>query len=190
MQENPEGIPFIENNLTRSKKRVYNGAILQLYVNEIEQPNGTVVERELIHHLPAVAVLAENDQEEVVLVRQYRPAIAKEIYEVPAGIIDIVNGQLEEPLTSAKREFEEETSYQADYWQEIASFYVTPGYLDEEITLYYAKGLAKADDPLSPDEDEEITCHWFNRQEIQSMLKNNEIIDLKTLFALNYWVNL
>lgn len=190
MQENPNGIPFIENNLTRSKELVYDGSILQLYVNEIELEKGSTVQRELIHHLPAVAVLAENQQEEVILVRQYRPAIAKEIYEIPAGIIDIVEGQLEEPLAAAKREFEEETSYQADNWQEITSFYVTPGYLDEEITLFYANQLTEVDHPLSPDDDEEITSQWFSRKEIEWMISNKEIVDLKTLFALNYWLSL
>lgn len=171
-----------------SSKQIFDGHILQLYVNELKLENGAVVEREIIHHLPAVCVLATHE-DRVVLVKQYRPAIVDEIYEVPAGLLDMESNQLEAAIIGAKRELEEETGYQAKHWQEIQTFYVSPGYLDEAITLFHAWDLKKVPNPLPQDENENVTVHEFTKSEIKEMMTKGEIVDIKTLFALQYWLN-
>lgn len=172
-----------------SSKQIFDGHIIQLYVNELKLENEVVVEREIIHHLPAVCILATK-QNQVVLVKQYRPAVTQAIYEIPAGIIDMESDVLEEALSAAKRELEEETGFQARDWKKLQSFYVSPGYLDEKITLFHAENLIEVENPLPQDENENVTVHWFSKEEAIEMMKNNEIIDLKTLFALQYWLSL
>lgn len=189
MQINPEGIKFIDHNQTIKQDEVFDGTIMRVYANKIKLPNGSEVVREMIHHLPAVAVLAKLDDEHLIFVKQYRPAVAQEIYEIPAGIIDIVEGKLEDSLTAAKRELEEETGYQAKIWREGASFYVSPGYLDEKITLFEAEDLYPVDQPLDQDVDEEVVGESFSRKEILDLIERGQIMDLKTLYAIQVWLN-
>ncbi|MBF6626164.1 NUDIX hydrolase [Aerococcaceae bacterium zg-BR9] len=170
-----------------SSNQIFDGHIMQLYVNQIRLDNEAVVEREIIHHLPAVCVLA-TDEDKVVLVKQYRAAIAREIYEIPAGLLDMEHDGLEAALVGAKRELEEETAYQASQWQELSTFYVSPGYLDEQITLFHATGLTKIDNPLPQDENENVSVHEFTKHEIQAMIQAGEIVDVKTLLALQHWL--
>ncbi|MBG9979653.1 NUDIX hydrolase [Facklamia sp. DSM 111018] len=189
MQINPEGIKFIDKNQTIKQDEVFDGAIMRIYANTIKLPNGSEVVREMIHHLPAVAVLAKLDDDHLILVKQYRPAVAQDVYEIPAGIIDIVEGKLEDPLIAAQRELEEETGYQAKSWREGASFYVSPGYLDEKITLFEAEGLYPIEQPLEQDLDEEVEGISFSRQELIDLMESGQIIDLKTLYAIQVWLN-
>ncbi|MCR8969148.1 NUDIX hydrolase [Facklamia sp. 7083-14-GEN3] len=189
MKDKIESISFNKNNETLSVNQIYDGAILKLYQNEIRLPNGQKAKRELIHHLPAVGILAETKDKEVILVKQYRPAIAYEIYEVPAGIIDQVEGQLEDPLIAAKRELNEETGYASEDWQFTSKFYISPGYIDEAIYLFFAQSVEEAKEKLDQDENEEVSHYLFTAQQIKDMISKGEIIDLKTLYALTLWLN-
>ncbi len=188
MEKSPEAIPFNHSPATQSVQQVFAGQILQAYVNQVQLPNGLVVDRELIHHGPAVCVLALTNEDQVVLVNQYRPAAGKNLYEIPAGLIDRLQGQLEEPLSAAQRELEEETHYQAGCWKKGPTFFVSPGYLDEEITLFLAQDLSVVEDPKDQDDDEAVEWEVYNRQEISEMLKKGKIVDLKTLYALQIWL--
>lgn len=188
MQADHKNIRSLNDPKLQSSELIFDGHILQLYLNQLKLENGAIVEREIIHHLPAVCVLATNN-EKVILVKQYRPAIVDEIYEVPAGLLDIENNQIEEPLLGAKRELEEETDYRADNWKELNTFFVSPGYLDEQITLFHAWNLHKVEDSLPQDENENVTVHEFTKDEIRKMITNGEIVDIKTLFALQYWLS-
>ncbi|MDO4432656.1 MAG: NUDIX hydrolase [Aerococcaceae bacterium] len=181
-----EDVAFMQDSRLQSSKEVFDGAILRLYVNQLKLDGGQIVDRELIHHKPAVAILAATPEDKVLLVKQYRPAVAQYIYEVPAGILD--KGSQEAAIKGAARELEEETGYQAHTWQKISDFYVSPGFLDEKITLYEATDLVKVENPLPQDDDEDIEVFEFDRATIQTMLKNGEIVDLKTLYALQYWL--
>lgn len=187
MKVNQQAIASLNDSQLVSSKQIFDGKILQLYVNQLKLENGAVVEREIIHHLPAVCVLP-TFEDKVVLVKQYRPAVAMALYEIPAGLLDYNNQQLEGALQGAKRELEEETGYQAVNWQQVQSFYVSPGYLDEQITLFHATNLTKVDNPLPQDENENVTVYEFTKDEIRAMMKKGEIVDIKTLFALQYWL--
>lgn len=188
MKMKKEDVRFLMTEKLRKTNQIYDGAILQLYVNDIELDNGAIVERELIHHKPAVGILAiteEDNHSQVILVKQYRPAIDEWIYEVPAGIVDD-----EDPSHqyAAERELEEETDYKAHKWQKLASFYVSPGFLDEKITLFKATELEKVENPLPQDDNENVESALFNKEEIKQMIQQGEIVDLKTLHALQYWL--
>lgn len=186
MKVNTESISFMQDKRLRKSRQMFDGAILQLYVNELELDSGQIVERELIHHQPAVAILATTVDNRVILVKQFRPAIVDYIYEVPAGVLD--KGASENAVEGAARELEEETGYRASQLQKVAEFYVSPGYLNELITLYHASGLVKVDHPLPQDADEDVEAFLFTQKEVRDMLAQGEIVDLKTLYALQYWL--
>ena len=182
-----EEITFMQDKRIRNSKLIFDGAILQLYLNELELDSGALVERELIHHKPAVAVLATTTDNRIILVKQFRPAVVDYLYEVPAGILD---KGAEAATVGAARELEEETGYRANSWQKIASFYVSPGFLNEKITLYHATDLIEVENPLPQDDDEDVVAAFFTKEEIKDMLARNEIVDLKTLYAVQYWLSL
>lgn len=129
MKTNPAYIKFLQDPRLRSQRTIYDGKIFQVHANQIEIEPGVEVQRDLIHHLPAVAILATTAENQVILVKQYRPATAGKLLEIPAGLLDIVNGQLEEPLQAAKRELEEETNYRSEDWQTLGSFGCHPDLL-------------------------------------------------------------
>lgn len=185
-----EDINFLQDPNLISSELIFDGNILQLYVNQLKLENGQIVDREILHHQPATAILAVTAEDKVLLVKQYRPAVVEAIYEIPAGILDYLADGTEDALTGAARELEEETGYQANKWERLASFYVTPGYLNEEIILYFATDLVKVDNPLPQDDDEDVTLYEFTRKEIRAMIETGEIKDLKTLYALQHWLNL
>lgn len=184
-----EDINFLQDPALIQSDMIFNGNILQLYVNQLKLENGQIVNREILHHQPATAILAITPEDKVLLVKQYRPAIVESIFEIPAGILDYLEDGTEDALTGAVRELEEETGYRANQWERLVNFYVTPGYLNEEIILYYATDLVKVDHPLPQDEDEDVSLFEFTRSEVTAMMEAGEIKDLKTLYALQYWLN-
>lgn len=188
MKTNRKNIRSLNDSRLIKTNQLFDGAILQLYVNQLENEVGQIVEREIIHHQPAVVILAEIE-DKVVLVKQYRPAVAEELLELPAGLLDYINGDFESVLSAAKRELEEEVQMTAHKWQQLQTFYVSPGFLDEEITLFYATKLEKVADPLPRDEDEHLSVVYATREEVAEMLKSGAIKDLKTLFGLTLWYN-
>lgn len=186
---NIQKAPFLQSDKLVDSQLIFEGAILQLYLNQIRFEDGKIRDRELINHQPAVAIVPILPSDEVILVKQYRAAIDEYIYEIPAGIVDIVNNIEEDYLIAAKRELEEETGYQAKQWQKLGSFYVSPGFLNEEITVFYAHDLTQVERPLSPDEDEFITISTFNRQETIQLIESGQIKDMKTIYGLEHWLN-
>lgn len=189
MKAEDKDINFLQDPRLKASELIFDGAILRLYLNQIELENKQIVARELLHHQPAAAILAVTNEDKVLLVKQYRPAIVEEIYEIPAGILDYLETGTEEAEAGALRELEEETGYRAKQIERLSSFYVTPGYLNEEIILFAASDLVKVENPLPQDDDEDVTVHEFSKSEVQKMLKNGEIKDLKTLYALQIWLN-
>ena len=108
MYSNPEHIPFLQDEALRESELIYDGAILQLYRNQIELENGQLAYRELINHQSAVGILAITPRDTAILVKQYRPAVVDHIIEIPAGLRDFIEGREEDALLAAKRELEEE----------------------------------------------------------------------------------
>lgn len=189
MDIKPDKIAFLQDRKLIETNLIFDGKILQLYHNKIKLDNGQEVMRELIHHQSAVGVLVTTDQDSVLLVSQYRPALVRDFLEIPAGLLDYDSmGEEEDTLKGAQRELEEETAYQAKEWKKLGSYYLSPGYLNEKITLYHAWDLTKIPNPLAQDEDEFVEVKEFDRSEIIEMLQQGEIEDMKTVLALNYWL--
>ncbi|AEV19920.1 NUDIX hydrolase [Geobacillus sp. G4] len=167
---------------TVRKEKLFSGRIIDLYIEEVELPNGKTSQREVIKHPGAVAVLPLLPDGKIVLVRQYRKALERALVEIPAGKLE--HG--EEPLASAHRELEEETGYRAQSMRHLISFYTSPGFADELIHLYVAEGLEKAEDGAGLDEDEFVELLEVTLEEALEMLQQRDIYDAKTAYALQY----
>lgn len=180
-------IKFQNSGKVITTEQIFNGHVLDLYVNQMKIDD-QIVERELVHRHPGVGILAITPEEKIVFVKQYRPAVDEYLMEMPAGLIDLVEGEFEDPLVAAKRELEEETAYQAANWKEIGEFYVSPGALDEKLHLYIATDLKRVENPLPADEDENIELIELEKAEVLDLLRTNQIRDAKTVIALQYWL--
>lgn len=160
-----------------SSKQLFSGRMLKLRQDEVELPNGTHAQREIIEHPGAVAIVPLLNQQ-VVLVRQYRYATEKILLEIPAGKLN----PNENPDECAARELEEETGYKAKTLRKLSSVYTTPGFTNEVIHIYLAQNLIKT--CPKPDEDEFIDREIYTYSQLNKLVNTGEIVDAKTLLGL------
>lgn len=161
----------------------YKGFIIDVTVDTVTiEGTSTIATREVAWHPGAVCVLyVQND--EILLVEQYRYALAKATWEIPAGKLD----PNETPESAAIRELAEETQFLADEIKLIYTFYSAPGFSNEKLYLYQAIS-AQRTDAYKPDEDEYVNTKWFSKQEVKSMLRDGLFDDAKTIIAIQYWL--
>lgn len=138
---------------TVSSETVYAGAILALRLDQVAMPGGRVVQREVIEHHGAVAVLVVDDEDHVVLIRQYRHPLGRRLLELPAGLLDKLD---EDPLAAAKRELAEETGLGARDWAVLVDVSLSPGYTDEALRVYLASNVFETDRPEPEDEEADL----------------------------------
>lgn len=168
---------------TLHSEKLFSGRIIDLYLEDVELPNGKTSKREIIKHPGAVAVIAFTEENKMVMVRQYRKAMERVLVEIPAGKLEIG----EEPVVTAKRELEEETGYTCDDLEPLISFYTSPGFADELVHLYVAKGLRADTEEHHLDEDEFVDLLEVTLEEALELIEKKEIYDAKTAYAVQYW---
>lgn len=156
----------------------YRGKIVTLHVDTIRQASGRETLREVVRHPGGVAAIPILDDSRLLLIRQFRYAIGKYIYEIPAGKMD--TGQ--PPLETMARELEEETGYSAGVLSHECSFYPTPGISDELIHLFTARDLIPCSQKL--EEGEHITLEAMSPQECLDRIRKGEICDGKTILGI------
>ncbi len=157
---------------------LYRGRILTLRRDRVRLSPGAEALREVVDHATAVGIVAENDQGEILLVRQYRYAVAEELLEIPAGLVE----PGEDVVETAHRELREETGFDAEEMLPMGRFYSSPGFCNEEIVLFRARHLWP--DPRPQDDDERIELCPLSRKEVVRMLREGLLKDGKTLVAL------
>ncbi|KLV27748.1 ADP-ribose pyrophosphatase [Niallia circulans] len=167
---------------TLKTEHIYSGRIIQVQVDEVELPNGKTSTRELVKHPGAVAVIAITDDNKLVMVEQYRKPLEKVIVEIPAGKLE----KGEEPALCARRELEEETGYECESLELVSSFYTSPGFADEIIHIYVAKGLKQKENAAGLDEDEFVNVLEISLDEALEFIKEKRIFDAKTIFGVQY----
>ncbi|WP_373753701.1 NUDIX hydrolase [Neisseria weixii] len=167
-----------------SSEPIYEGSFIRISRDQIRLSNGKESQRMVIRHPGAACVLAVTDNDEVVLVRQWRYAADQAVLELPAGKLDIEG---EDPAECALRELAEETNYTADSVKLLHTFYTAIGFCDEKMYLYQADGV-RLGSTLSNDEDEITETVLLSREEVKAALKHDEIKDAKTLIGLQYWL--
>ena len=161
-----------------SSRTVYRGPVFHVTSDQVREPSGVTVRRDMVRHSGSVVVMPVDDrgrEPRVLLVRQYRHAAAKDLWELTAGRID----PGEEPLAGAKRELEEETGLSARHWKRILFFYSSPGFLDETMAVYLATGLTQG--KARPEEDEFISKRFFPLSAAVRMVISGRIQDGKTI---------
>ena len=161
-------------------------------MDTIERADGSRGTREIAGHPGAVAILAIDDDDRVLLVRQYRVAVGEALLEIPAGTLDVaVDGSIEDPDLAAPRELEEETGMRAGSWRLIARFFTAPGFASELMHLYLATDLRPADgERLHPDEDEHLLVERMPVSDALAAAARGEFRDGKSLVALLWWARL
>lgn len=157
---------------------IYDGRIVDLRKEGFELPNGRVVHFEIVRHANAAAILAVDEQDRAILIRQYRQPLDEVIWEVPAGLLE----SDEEPLVCAKRELREETGYTAKEWTNLGDMLAAPGFCDEVIHLFLARGLELGEQEL--DENEVLQPQALPLEEVYEMARRGEISDGKSVAAL------
>jgi ADP-ribose pyrophosphatase len=164
-------------------RKVYEGRIFSLQVETIELPGGGILHAEIIRHPGSVVIVPINDTGEVVLVRQYRHAIGRWAWELPAGSLK----PGEDVDAAAIRECHEETGLVPRRLERLGAFFPTPGYCDEEMNFYRAAGLREptAGEQAEQDEDEDIEARAFTLATLRAMIAAGDIIDLKTVAGLS-----
>ena len=167
----------IEHRVATSRQ-AYAGRIVNLRVDTVALPNGKIVQREVVEHRGAVAMVVLDDQDQVLLVRQHRPAVGEDLLELPAGTIE----PGESPDACARRELAEELGMAASRWTPLAQCYSSPGFCTELIHLYLAEGLTPAQG--QPDEDEAITVERLPLAEAPARVADGTIRDAKSVAGL------
>jgi ADP-ribose pyrophosphatase len=175
-----------------SSRVSYRGPVFSVTTDEVDEPGGVRARRDVVRHSGSVVVLAvdgaakarRRGEPRILLERQYRHAAQSMMWELPAGRID--DG--ETPLTAAKRELLEETGYRARPWKRILHFYVSPGFLDETMTIYLASGLKAG--TAQPEADEKIAVRFFPLSEAKRMALTGRIRDAKTIVGILWLVQM
>lgn len=170
-----------------SSETIFHGYVIDLELAQVQLPSGQKTRREIVRHAPAVALLAINDQNEMLLMRQWRAAVNKATLEIPAGKVD---SRDDSALHAAIRELNEETRLAADKITEVSSFYTSVGFCDEYMTLYLATGLSPVENELPQDEDENLQMIHVSLNQANQMIATGEINDAKTIMAIYYWQGL
>jgi ADP-ribose pyrophosphatase len=163
---------------TIESREIYDGKILSLRVDTVRLPDGSESKREIVEHSGGVAVVAITESNEILMVRQYRKAMEKNLLELPAGKLEVG----EDPIECAKRELEEETGYRANSIREISGFYTAPGFCSEKVYVYLAKELEFIGARL--DDGEFLEVEKYKLSEVEELL--GQLEDAKSIIGLLY----
>ncbi len=169
-----------------ASRRVYSGRIVQLDIDTVRFPDGSIGEMEMIRHPGAAAVVPvlsgpDAADPDILLIRQYRYAADGPIWEVPAGRLD----PGEEPAHCAARELEEEAGASADRLERLTTIYTTPGFLDERIHLFAAWGLSRV--PHRREADEFLETAAFPLSRVLGMVRDGAMVDGKSIVAVLFF---
>jgi ADP-ribose pyrophosphatase len=168
---------LVESNL------VLEGKNFSFKQDKVMLPNGRITLRDIVQHPGAVGILAITDLNEVILVEQFRYATGKKLLEIPAGTIE----QNENIEACVFRELEEETGYKAKKTRKLVSCYTSPGYSSEVLHIYLAEDLVET--TSKAEEDEILEVVKMSLEDALELVKSNQIIDAKTILALQYYMN-
>jgi len=169
--------------ITKSKE-VYSCGLFRVTEDEAQDKTGWNMKRSIVRHNGSAVMMAVDEKKRVMLVRQYRLPAKQNMWELPAGKTDAG----ENVLQAAKRELIEETGLRAKKWKKLVSFFPSPGYVEEKMTIFLATELTQGES--QPMEDERIETRWFTKKELRKMLESNEISDGKTMIGFLYWTRL
>ena len=161
-----------------SSRQVYSCSLFRVTEDRaVDGKSGFKIKRSVVRHVGSAVMMAVDEKKRILLVRQYRLPAERYLWELPAGRLD----PGETPLQAAKRELKEETGCSARKWTKLTSFWASPGYVQERMTIYRAEELTQGD--ATPMDDERIETRWFTRKEVDAMIRSGKIQDAKTMIG-------
>jgi 8-oxo-dGDP phosphatase len=159
-----------------SSAEIYHGAIIDVRNDTIRSPDGNTAEREVVRHPGAVGVVAIDESNRVLMIRQYRHAVGRLLWELPAGLRDVAGEPL---LRAARRELLEETGYRAARWQVLVDYFSSPGIITERLRVFLARGLElvpEADRDFVPvNEEAHLLVDWVPLEHAVSLIFAGEL---------------
>jgi ADP-ribose pyrophosphatase len=164
-----------------SQKKLIENKLFAVWEEEATGPGGYHIKRAVVRHPGSAVMMPVDDKKRILLVRQYRLPAGRELWELAAGRLD----PGETPLRAAKRELVEETGYSARRWTRLISFWASPGYVGEKMTIFLAQDLTAGQ--ATPMDDERIRTQWFAAREVEEMIRTNKIMDAKTVVGYFTW---
>lgn len=159
---------------TVASEVVYQGGIIALRTDEVRMPGGVTAVREVVEHYGAVAVAAVDDEGQLALVYQYRHSLGRRLWELPAGLLDEPG---EDPVSAAARELREETGLVARDWRVLLDVASSPGFCDEAVRVYLARGLDHVGRPAADHEEADLSVHWVDLGQAVDQVLAGEIVN-------------
>jgi len=163
-----------------SSEAVFNGKVFDVFRDRVRMPNAREVVVDVVRHSRSVVLLPVPEPGSIILIRQYRYAINRWLWELPAGSVDAG----EEPDAAARRECHEEIGQVPETVVRLGALHPTPGYCDEEMIFYRLSSLSVPAQAAEPDEDEDIEPRTFSLADAREMIRRGEITDMKTVVGL------
>ncbi len=164
-----------------SSRTRYQCALFSVTEDRAVEPGGIRISRSVVRHPGSAVMMPVDEKGRVLLVCQFRLPAGKSLWELPAGKVD--SG--ETVLQAAKRELLEETGYKARRWRKLVSFWASPGYVAEKMTIFLARDLTAGH--ANPMDDENIECRWFTVAEMDEMIRTGRLADGKTMVGFLAW---
>ncbi|GEL26142.1 hypothetical MutT/nudix family protein [Pseudonocardia sulfidoxydans NBRC 16205] len=162
-----------------SSADIYTGHVMALRTDRVVMPGGGVATREIMEHPGAVAIAAVDDEDRVVLILQYRHAVGRRLWELPAGLLDVAG---EDPAVTARRELAEEAGLEARGWSVLVDTTPSPGFSDESVRVYLARGLVEVGRPdMGDDEESDIQVRRVPLAEALTMVLDGTIVNAATV---------
>ena len=159
----------------------YKNKLFSVTQDHVVDPGGFEIHRAIVQHPGSAVMMAVDTRKRILLVRQYRLPARAYLWELPAGRLD----EGETPLQAARRELIEETGYRAKHWKKLVTFYPSPGYVAEKMTIFLATGLTAG--KATPMDDERIETRWFTSKEVEQGIRSGKIVDGKTMLGYFSW---
>lgn len=158
-----------------ASRDIYEGRVMAVRADTVRMPGGREATREIVEHPGAVAIAAVDEQDRLMMILQYRHAVRRRLWEMPAGLLDHAG---EDPVAAAARELAEEVGLSAEHWSVLVDAVPSPGFSEEAIRVFLATGLTEVDRPdLGDDEESELELRWIPLAEAVDMALRGEIVN-------------
>jgi 8-oxo-dGDP phosphatase len=162
-----------------ASKDLYTGRVMALRADDVLMPSGRVAVREIVEHPGAVAIVALDADDRLMMIHQYRHAVGRRLWELPAGLLDVRG---EDPLATAQRELAEETGLAASEWSVLVDVTPSPGFTDEAVRVYLARGLTEVGRPEQADDEEaDLATRWVSLPVAVRMVFAGTIVNATTV---------
>jgi 8-oxo-dGTP pyrophosphatase MutT (NUDIX family) len=166
----------------RESGELYSGRVMALRSDRVVMPGGRVATREIVEHPGAVAIAALDADDRLMMIHQYRHAVRRRLWELPAGLLDVAG---EDPLEAARRELAEEAGLVAEQWTVLLDIVPSPGFSDESIRVYLARGLTDVGRPDGGDDEEaDLVTRWVSMSVAVRMALAGTIVNATTVSAV------